>query len=65
MGGTLSAPESLSVHFKANIRRQIDAALTKALEENSAYVQAERERLERWAEDRLAVGRPCGTPKPT
>ena len=64
MGGTLSAPESLSVHFKANIRRQIDAALTKALEENGADVQAERERLEQWAEDRLLSAGPAGHQSP-
>jgi predicted nucleic acid-binding Zn-ribbon protein len=35
------------------VRRQIEAALTQALEENNTYFQAEREKLERWAEDQL------------
>ena len=53
MGGTLSDSEGLPVNFEANVRRQIDAALTKALEENNTYFQAERERLDQWAEDQL------------
>lgn len=53
MGGTLSDAEALPVNFEANVRRQIDAALTKALEENNTYFQAERERLDQWAEDQL------------
>ncbi len=40
-------------HFDANVRRQIEAALAKALEENNGYFQAEREKLDQWAEDRL------------
>lgn len=43
----------LPVNFEANVRRQIDAALAKALEENNTYFQAERERLDQWAEDQL------------
>lgn len=39
--------------FDANVRRQIDAALAKALEENNTYFQAEREKLDQWAEDQL------------
>lgn len=40
-------------NFDANVRRQIDAALAKALEENNTYFQAEREKLDQWAEDQL------------
>ncbi|GAA3913912.1 SNF2-related protein [Luteimonas lutimaris] len=39
--------------FAANVRRQIEAALAKALEENDTYFQAEREKLDRWADDQL------------
>ncbi len=45
----LGVPEN----FDANVRRQIEAALAKALEENNTYFQAERERLDQWAEDQL------------
>ena len=41
----------LPVNFEANVRRQIEAALAKALEENNTYFQAEREKLDQWAED--------------
>ena len=51
--GGHAIPDSLPVNFQANVRRQIDAALAKALEENNAYFQVERERLEQWAEDKL------------
>lgn len=44
---------SLPAHFAANVRCQIEAALTKALEENNSYFQAEREKLDQWAEDQL------------
>ena len=44
---------NLPVNFEANVRRQIDAALAKALEENNSYFQAEREKLDQWAEDQL------------
>lgn len=40
-------------NFEANVRRQIEAALAKALEENNTYFQAEREKLDQWAEDQL------------
>ena len=57
LSGSMSRTEdvraSLPANFDANVRRQIDAALTKALEENNAYFQVERERLEQWAEDKL------------
>lgn len=43
----------LPANFEANVRRQIDAALAKALEENNTYFQAEREKLDQWAEDQL------------
>ncbi|SJZ94404.1 SNF2-related protein [Novilysobacter spongiicola] len=48
-----AAPDTLPPNFDANVRRQIEAALAKALEENNAYFHAERERLDQWAEDKL------------
>lgn len=53
MGQTFPGLEALPVNFELNVRRQIDAALTQALEENNTYFQAERERLDLWAEDQL------------
>src|SRR5690606_23375192 len=53
IGRPLADSDALPVNFEANVRRQIDAALTKALEENNTYFQAERERLDQWAEDQL------------
>lgn len=47
------AMDTLPPNFDANVRRQIEAALAKALEENNAYFHAERERLDQWAEDKL------------
>lgn len=44
---------TLPDNFEANVRRQIAAALARALEENTAYFQAEREKLDQWAEDQL------------
>lgn len=49
----LPAGANLPVNFEANVRRQIDAALAKALEENNTYFQSEREKLDQWAEDQL------------
>ncbi len=40
-------------NFEPNVRRQIEAALAKALEENNTYFQAEREKLDQWADDQL------------
>jgi predicted nucleic acid-binding Zn-ribbon protein len=34
-------------------KRQIDAALSKALDENDQYFQREREKLDKWAEDQV------------
>lgn len=53
IGGILCDAEALPVNFEVNVRREIDAALTKALEENNTYFQAERERLVQWVEDQL------------
>lgn len=36
-----------------NARRQIEAALSKALEENDQYFQREREKLDQWADDQI------------
>lgn len=36
-----------------NARRQLDAALSQALEQNDKFFQQEREKLDAWAEDRI------------
>lgn len=46
---TLNAPEG----FGQLAKRQIDAALSKALDENDQYFQREREKLDKWAEDQV------------
>lgn len=55
--GRLAGPGTVSgelpASFEANVRRQIDAALATALEENNSYFQAEREKLDQWADDQL------------
>jgi len=51
--GQRAEPSGVPAKFDANVRRQIDAALAKALEENNTYFQAEREKLDQWAEDQL------------
>jgi hypothetical protein len=50
--GDASTP-TLPANFDANIRRQIEAALAKALDENNEYFQREREKLDQWAEDQI------------
>lgn len=39
--------------FEPNVRRQIEAALSRALDENNQYFQREREKLDQWAEDQI------------
>jgi hypothetical protein len=51
--GDRVATAPLPGNFEANVRRQIEAALARALEENNTYFQAEREKLDQWAEDQL------------
>ncbi len=48
-GVTGSAPAG----FAANVKRQLDAALSRALQENDQYFQREREKLDHWAEDQI------------
>jgi ERCC4-related helicase len=43
------APES----FSETVKRQLDAMLSKVLEENNQYFQRERDKLEAWADDQL------------
>lgn len=43
------APDTLL----GNARRQLDAALSRALEQNDKFFQQERDKLEAWAEDRV------------
>lgn len=49
----IAADAHLPDNFEPNVRRQIEAALAKALEENNNYFQAEREKLDQWADDQL------------
>ena len=51
--GSIGTDARVPDNFEANVRRQIEAALAKALEENNSYFQAEREKLDQWAEDQL------------
>lgn len=44
---------SLPEGFQANVKRQLDATLSRALQENNQYFQREREKLDHWAEDQI------------
>ncbi len=46
---TLTAPDRLA----ALVKRQLDATLSRALDENNTYFQRERDKLETWAEDQI------------
>lgn len=48
--GAVGAPPD---SFRANVQRQQDAALSRALQENDQYFQREREKLDHWAEDQI------------
>jgi hypothetical protein len=39
--------------LRGNARRQLDAALSRALEQNDKFFQQERDKLDAWAEDRI------------
>jgi hypothetical protein len=39
--------------FAANVGRQIEATLSRALEENNEYFQRERDKLDHWADDQI------------
>lgn len=39
--------------FYANVRRQCEATLARALDENDQYFQREREKLDQWADDQI------------
>ena len=53
MAGESMDAAHLPATFEVNVRRQIDAALAQALEENNSYFQVERDKLDQWAEDQL------------
>lgn len=40
--------------LQANTQRQLEATLSRALEQNDKFFQQEREKLDAWAEDRIA-----------
>ena len=44
---------NLSRYFADTVKRQLDATLSRVLEENGQYFQRERAKLEAWAEDQL------------
>ena len=43
----------LTRYFADTVKRQLDATLSRVLDENSQYFQRERAKLEAWAEDQL------------
>jgi predicted nucleic acid-binding Zn-ribbon protein len=43
------APDALG----ALVKRQLDATLSRALDENNSYFQRERDKLEAWADDQI------------
>ena len=43
----------LPTDFPANVKRQLEASLSRALEENDEYFQIERSKLEQWADDQI------------
>jgi 3-oxoacyl-(acyl-carrier-protein) synthase len=45
---------SLPMALQANLQRQLQATLSRALELNDQFFQQERDKLEAWAEDRIA-----------
>lgn len=49
----VSLPAQLGKRLDATVKRQIEARLSKALEENEQYFRRERQKLEDWAEDML------------
>lgn len=46
------APERAQ-YFTATVKRQLDATLSRMLDENQQYFQRERDKLEAWADDQL------------
>ncbi len=42
------------MELQANVQRQLEATLSRALELNDQFFQQERDKLEAWAEDRIA-----------
>lgn len=55
LDATVHAPGqgALPEVFSANVHRQLDAALARALQENDQYFQREREKLDQWADDQI------------
>lgn len=45
--------ENTPKNFTQQVTRQLEAALSKALEENTVYFKREQEKLEAWSEDQL------------
>jgi 3-oxoacyl-(acyl-carrier-protein) synthase len=45
---------SLPMALQANLQRQLQATLSRALESNDQFFEQERDKLEAWAEDRIA-----------
>ncbi|WP_339889896.1 SNF2-related protein [Neptuniibacter pectenicola] len=47
------AVDSIPESFTHTVKRQLDATLSKVLEENNQYFQRERDKLDAWADDQL------------
>ena len=48
-----SNDDSLASYFADTIKRQLDATLSRVLEENNQYFERERSKLDAWADDQL------------
>ncbi|MBB5021361.1 SNF2-related protein [Desulfurispira natronophila] len=54
IGGTqINEPLSLPATLDSNNQRLIDATLAKVMEANNQFFQAERDKLEKWADDKI------------
>jgi ERCC4-related helicase len=55
--GTTSSPKSINDNtpqeLLQNSKRQIDAKVSELVQENNIFFQAEREKLEKWADDKI------------
>ncbi len=51
---TADLQTSPPIELQANAQRQLEAALSRALELNDQFFQQERDKLEAWADDRIA-----------
>ncbi|MCH8536280.1 MAG: DEAD/DEAH box helicase family protein [Alkalimonas sp.] len=52
-GAPVAPPAELGEQLAATVKRQLDAALSRVLDENNQYFQHERSKLEAWADDQM------------